>query len=107
MTFFGRHFFLRLFPCKMNFNGPVAILLILILLTFSGCDLTGSQKKSSIVWDKSFHVIGSQSSPRTADLNNDGTLDIVMGAGKNEFQQSDMGIVAFNGLSGDLLWKHE
>ena len=60
-----------------------------------------------IVWLKDFPVIGSQSSPRTADLNKDGTLDIVMGAGKNEFQKSDMGIVAFDGKSGNLLWKQE
>ncbi len=52
-------------------------------------------------------MIGSQSSPRTADLNKDGTLDIVIGAGKNEFQESDMGILAFDGISGELLWKQQ
>ena len=30
-----------------------------------------------------------------------------MGAGKNEFQHSDMGIVAFDGKSGKLLWKQD
>ncbi|MEJ7681048.1 MAG: hypothetical protein WKG06_24985 [Segetibacter sp.] len=60
-----------------------------------------------MVWTKDLPVIGSQSSPRTADLNNDGILDIVIGAGKNEFQKSDMGILAFDGRSGVLLWKQE
>src|SRR5690606_189704 len=48
-----------------------------------------------------------QSSPRTADLNNDGVLDIVMGAGKNEYQESDMGVLAFDGKTGELLWKQK
>ena len=60
-----------------------------------------------MVWNKSLPVIGSQSSPRTADLNKDGILDIVIGAGKNEFQQSAMGILAFDGRSGELLWKQQ
>lgn len=30
-----------------------------------------------------------------------------MGAGKNEYQHSDKGILAINGKSGDLLWQHE
>ncbi len=60
-----------------------------------------------MVWYKEYPVIGSESSPRATDLNNDGVLDIVMGAGKNETQKSDMGIVAFDGTSGELLWKHE
>jgi hypothetical protein len=74
---------------------------------FSACSQTVSKKQSKLVWNKDHPVIGSQSSPRTADLNKDGTLDIVMGAGKNEFQKSDMGILAFDGRSGEILWKQE
>ncbi len=66
-----------------------------------------SKERSEVVWSKNFPVIGSQSSPRTTDLNGDGVLDIVMGAGKNEFQKSDMGILAFDGKSGNILWKQE
>ncbi|MFD2200813.1 PQQ-binding-like beta-propeller repeat protein [Shivajiella indica] len=58
-------------------------------------------------WTVDFPVIGSQSSPRTTDLNGDGVLDIVIGAGKNEFQPSDQGILALNGLNGEILWQHE
>src|SRR5205809_906590 len=78
----------------------------LIIATFlSGCSLTPAKKRSEVVWNKDLPVIGSLSSPRTTDLNNDGVLDIVIGAGKNEFQKTDMGILAFDGKSGNLLWK--
>jgi outer membrane protein assembly factor BamB len=60
-----------------------------------------------VAWSISLPVIGSQSSPRTADLNKDGILDIVMGAGKNEYQKSAQGIIALNGQTGQLLWQQE
>jgi outer membrane protein assembly factor BamB len=66
-----------------------------------------SKEGSELIWDKTLPAIGSQSSPRSVDLNGDGTLDIVMGAGKNEFQYSDQGILAFDGKSGEILWQHE
>ncbi|WP_114752402.1 PQQ-binding-like beta-propeller repeat protein [Pleomorphovibrio marinus] len=64
------------------------------------------KKESDLVWDVNFSQIGSQSSPRSVDLNGDGILDFVMGAGKNEFQESDMGILAIDGSDGELLWAH-
>ena len=73
----------------------------------SACSPANTKERSEMVWSKDLPVIGSQSSPRTADLNKDGVLDIVIGAGKNEFQQSDMGILAFDGRSGNLLWKQQ
>lgn len=42
-----------------------------------------------------------------ADLNGDGVLDIVIGAGKNEYQYSKQGVLAVNGVNGDLLWEQE
>jgi outer membrane protein assembly factor BamB len=63
--------------------------------------------KSEVLWEKDFSLLGSQSSPRTADLNGDGVLDIVIGAGKNEFQFSKQGVLAFNGKTGELLWQQE
>ncbi len=74
-------------------------------LFLSACSLMTAKKKSVVVWNKDLPAVGSLSSPRTADLNNDGVLDIVIGAGKNEFQKTDMGILAFDGKSGNLLWK--
>jgi outer membrane protein assembly factor BamB len=62
------------------------------------------KSRSEVVWETDLPIIGSQSSPRTTDLNNDGVLDIVMGAGKNESQKSDQGVLAFDGRSGKLIW---
>ncbi len=60
-----------------------------------------------MVWDKNLYSIGSQSSPRATDLNQDGTMDIVMGAGKNEFEVSEQGILALDGKTGQVLWQQE
>ena len=79
------------------------LLLLLLILTLGSCH----KKKSEIIWRNDLSIIGSQSSPRTCDLNLDGTLDIVMGAGKNEYQQCNQGILAFDGKTGDLLWEQE
>src|SRR4029453_11063976 len=100
-----------------NDNGPrtlmqsrlteFSITIVLITSIFGillSCTEKSSKEQYRLIWYKDFPVIGSESSPRTADLNNDGVLDIVMGAGKNETQKSDMGIVAFNGATGELLW---
>jgi len=76
------------------------------IVFLSSC-FTNSKKKSEIIWSKNYPVIGSQSSPRTEDINKDGTLDIIMGAGKNEFQHSDMGIIAFDGKTGNIIWKQD
>lgn len=65
------------------------------------------KKNSQLVWESNFPVIGSQSSPRAVDLNSDGVLDFVIGAGKNEYEYTALGILAINGLDGELLWTHE
>jgi hypothetical protein len=55
-------------------------------------------------WDKLIEKVGTFSSPRAIDLTGDGILDIVMGAGKVEFQYTDSAVVALNGVDGSLLW---
>ena len=55
-------------------------------------------------WSKQLHGIGTYSSPRISDLNNDGIGDIILGAGRVEFESCDTAIFALNGLNGDLLW---
>jgi outer membrane protein assembly factor BamB len=77
----------------------------LFTIFFSSCSLAPAKKQSVLVWSKDFPLVGSLSSPRATDLNGDGILDIVIGAGKNEFQKTDSGILAFDGKSGNLLWK--
>ena len=76
-----------------------------VALVFLASCSFNSKKKSELIWSKNYPVIGSQSSPRTEDINKDGTLDIIMGAGKNEFQESDMGVLAFDGKTGNVIWK--
>ena len=66
-----------------------------------------TKKKTEITWSESFYIIGSQSSPRVADLNNDGVLDIIMGAGKGETVATDEGVLAIDGLTGKSLWKQK
>ena len=64
------------------------------------------KKESELAWNQSFFRIGSQSSPRTADLNRDGVLDIVMGAaGNGEMAQTEQGVLAIDGQTGELIWQ--
>jgi outer membrane protein assembly factor BamB len=89
----------------MNTHPPRLLIILPLVLFFLGnCT---RKKNAALVWDKNLYTIGSQSSPRAADLNGDGVLDIVMGAGKNEFQHSDQGIIALDGKTGEVLWQQE
>nr|WP_262923137.1 PQQ-like beta-propeller repeat protein [Arenibacter sp. N53] len=56
-------------------------------------------------WVKKLPGIGTFSSPRIADLNQDGTGDIIIGAGKEELKRSDSAVIAVSGIDGKLLWK--
>ncbi len=75
-------------------------LLLISLLFFYG---NMFPQKSS--WAKRLPGIGTLSSPRITDLNNDAVGDIVIGAGRKEFQSCDSAVVAIDGKTGDLLWK--
>jgi outer membrane protein assembly factor BamB len=55
-------------------------------------------------WARTYNTLGTLSSPRLVDLNGDGIMDIVMGAGNVEFKTSDSAIIAVNGANGRLLW---
>ena len=81
-----------------------AFIFVLILLFTSQCK---RRTKSELVWSQDFPRIGSQSSPRAIELNGDGVLDIVIGAGENEYQKSKQGVLALDGKTGALLWQHE
>jgi outer membrane protein assembly factor BamB len=56
-------------------------------------------------WKRHYPAIGVYSSPRVADLNGDGTGDIIAGAGSAEWEKSDSAIIALDGRSGKLLWR--
>jgi outer membrane protein assembly factor BamB len=56
-------------------------------------------------WTSTFENTATSSSCRTTDLNNDGILDIVLGAGTMENKASENGVIALNGQNGKVLWK--
>jgi len=66
---------------------------------------TSSVKNSEVSWNQSFYTIGTQSSPRAIDLNSDGVLDIIVGAGKDELAHTDHGVIAIDGITGNILWE--
>lgn len=80
---------------------------IIIIFISVAMLLSCKTKKAKLAWRTNFPKIGSQSSPRAVDLNSDGVLDIVIGAGENEYQKSVFGVLALDGNSGNLLWKHD
>ncbi|RRA99156.1 outer membrane protein assembly factor BamB family protein [Larkinella rosea] len=89
---------------------PKPLYLLLALVVVSTVILVGYQLikpkpvQKQDEWATVFRELGTLSSPRLADLNNDGILDIVMGAGSVEFRTSDSAIIAVNGANGQLLW---
>jgi hypothetical protein len=73
--------------------------ILLISIIFLGC--ASKQKRN---WKKYIKGVDSFSSIRTADFNQDGVLDIVMGAGVKENFQVDSAVIAVNGNNGEILW---
>lgn len=55
-------------------------------------------------WTVVLPNIGTFSSPRCTDLNNDGTKDIILGGGRLEFQKCDTAMFALDGKNGKILW---
>ena len=55
-------------------------------------------------WETEFHDVGIFSSPRAADLTGNGIKDLIFGAGKRELVATEIGVVALNGESGEVLW---
>ncbi|RMG23597.1 MAG: hypothetical protein D6730_14190, partial [Bacteroidetes bacterium] len=79
-----------------------------VALAVAACLLLSCQparRQSELLWQQSFFLIGSQSSPRASDLNQDGVLDLVMGAGTEEIAHTEQGVLALDGKSGNLLWQ--
>jgi len=72
-----------------------------ILLSFIGLLAQASGQTN---WTTTLPGLGSFSSCRVADLNGDGTDDIIMGAGRLEFEACDSAVIALDGKTGKLLW---
>lgn len=77
----------------------------LIWIVVSLLLLSCEQKKTELAWNESLYNVGSQASPRVSDLNEDGILDIVIGAGKEELGPVENGIMAIDGKTGQLIWQ--
>lgn len=56
-------------------------------------------------WSVQFPNLGTFSSPRVTDLNGDGMGDVVLGAGREEFQKCDSAVLALDGNTGKILWR--
>ncbi|MGI8635964.1 MAG: FG-GAP repeat domain-containing protein, partial [Segetibacter sp.] len=80
----------------------VRFIIIAIIYLFQNTPLAAQTSKG---WEVEFHNIGTHSSPRAADLNNDGVKDIIIGCSKKEFEQNDTAIIAVDGATGKVLWR--
>ncbi|MGB0430935.1 MAG: T9SS type A sorting domain-containing protein [Bacteroidia bacterium] len=74
---------------------------LLVLIVFSVCFIKLQAQVSS--WTYYEDTTGTLSSPKAADLNSDGILDIVIGAGQED--KNKVSTIAVNGANGKLLWK--
>ena len=81
----------------MNFN-LFSTLFLSLILSFNAL------YAQNIVWTAQTDSVVNFSSPRTADLNGDGILDIVTGGGLEDFARTQ-GILAFDGATGEILWQ--
>lgn len=82
----------------------VIFLLLNTLTIIVSCKYKSSHQ-AEVAWQVHFNEIGTFSSPRMTDLNQDGIMDVVMGAGGKENTASDTAIIALDGNTGHLLWK--
>ena len=62
-----------------------------------------SIRKLELTWEKNLPLIGSQSSPRVAELNQEGILDLIIGAVKNEFKYTEHGILTSDVSNGEFI----
>ncbi len=77
----------------------IKLLLFILLISVISCT-----DKQSHSWFTYIDNAGTYSSARTADLNNDNILDIVIGAGGKEEVYCDSAVIAVDGASGKILW---
>ncbi|NRB47898.1 MAG: PQQ-binding-like beta-propeller repeat protein [Saprospiraceae bacterium] len=93
------------FSCYRTIKTDFFYLSFLLILGFSVSATSFTLCQGS--WTAKMGTVGSFSSPRVADLNQDKVLDIILGAGREEFQACDSAVIALDGKTGALLWKVE
>jgi hypothetical protein len=87
----------------MSNRQSVTLRLWVIMLTLSSVAVSCSSTDNNS-WNIYLKDVGTYSSPRLADLTNDGVLDIVIGAGGKEEKYCDTAVLALNGATGQILW---
>jgi outer membrane protein assembly factor BamB len=76
--------------------------LLCCFLFFLIISCTGNAPNGS--WTTYIDSVGTYSSVRTVDLNNDNIQDIVIGAGGKEEVYTDSAVIAIDGANGKILW---
>lgn len=90
----------------MKKNSILRFNVVLFIVIYIGATCFVCKKANAQAsWSVKFPNIGTFSSPRVTDLNGDGTGDIILGAGREEFQACDSAVLALNGLNGEILWR--
>jgi hypothetical protein len=87
---------------SMTFRKAILIIFktLYLIITLTSCEEYQPEN-----WSVYLPGTGTYSSPRLTDLNKDGILDIIMGAGGKEEVYSDTAIIALDGRNGTLIWK--
>jgi len=89
-------------------NKKSIFLSLIIIIILSGISyFIYSYNNKLDKWVLEIPEAGTNSSPKVIDLNRDGILDIVLGAGGKEYESSAYAVIAINGKNGELLWKKE
>ncbi len=82
--------------------------ILILLITAISCSNDSSrfipEQHLHQVWETGFIDVGIFSSPRAADLTGNGIKDFVFGAGKRELTETEIGVVALDGETGEVLW---
>ncbi|MDR8394122.1 PQQ-like beta-propeller repeat protein [Aliifodinibius sp. S!AR15-10] len=84
-------------------NDP-KLLSLIFLLWIGAASPHPSLAQINDEWTSEFSTVGIFSSPRAADLDLDGVKDLIVGAGRLEFQQTDSAVIAVSGATGEMLW---
>src|SRR5688500_13236601 len=71
-----------------------------LFISFFAC----TERSENGSWTTYIDSIGTYSSARTVDLNNDNISDIIIGAGAKEEVYCDSALIALNGANGKILW---
>jgi hypothetical protein len=75
---------------------------ILLILSFFGFSFVNHAQTK--VWSSFVDSVVTLSSPRASDINQDGVKDIIIGGGRDGLF-SVSGIMAFDGVDGELIWE--